>query len=74
MTLTLKTPPQHRKTHTHTPTSERAGCPPPAPVGPLEHTDRPQSRQWSQPSGTIDLSVRQNMFSSLNICKKKKII
>lgn len=54
-------------TQTHLLTSERAGCPPPAPVSRLEHTDRPQSRQWSQPSRTADLSVRQNEFSSFDL-------
>lgn len=52
---------------THLLTSERAGCPPPAPVSRLEHTDRPQSRQWSQPSRTTDLSARQNEFSSFDV-------
>lgn len=59
-------------TQTHIPTSERAGCPPPAPVSRLEHTDRPQSRQWSQPSRTLDLSVRQNKFSSSNVIFAQK--
>lgn len=48
-----------RSTQMHTPTFERAGCPPSAPVGRPEHTDRPQDRQWSQLLGTFDLSVRK---------------
>lgn len=39
------------------PTSERAAHPPAAPVGHLEHTGRPQNKQWSLPSGTSDFSV-----------------
>ena len=49
-------------TQTQLHTSERVAHPLSAPIGHLEHTDRPRSRQWSLPSGTTDLSVGLNQF------------